>query len=48
MYCGQAGWAVATLGSEMFGGLGYTEDHLIGKLVRDLRYVGLVEGGDDV
>ncbi|MFI6896647.1 acyl-CoA dehydrogenase family protein [Streptomyces sp. NPDC050256] len=48
MYCGQAGWAVATIGSEMFGGLGYTEDHPIGKLVRDLRYVGLVEGGDDV
>jgi Acyl-CoA dehydrogenases len=48
MYCGQAGWAVATIGSEMFGGLGYTHDHLIGKLVRDLRYVGLVEGGDDV
>ncbi|WP_432117686.1 acyl-CoA dehydrogenase family protein [Streptomyces sp. bgisy032] len=48
MYCGQAGWQVATLGSEMFGGLGYTHDHPIGKLVRDLRYVGLVEGGDDV
>jgi alkylation response protein AidB-like acyl-CoA dehydrogenase len=48
MFCGQAGWAVATIGSEMFGGLGYTHDHLIGKLVRDLRYVGLVEGGDDV
>jgi alkylation response protein AidB-like acyl-CoA dehydrogenase len=48
MYCGQAGWQVATIGSEMFGGLGYTHDHPIGKLVRDLRYVGLVEGGDDV
>ena len=48
MYCGQAGWQVATLGSEMFGGLGYTHEHPIGKLVRDLRYVGLVEGGDDV
>ena len=48
MYCGQAGWQVATIGSELFGGLGYTHDHLIGKLVRDLRYVGLVEGGDDV
>ncbi|MGX4733299.1 acyl-CoA dehydrogenase family protein [Kitasatospora griseola] len=48
MYCGQAGWEVATIGSELFGGLGYTHDHLIGKLVRDLRYVGLVEGGDDV
>lgn len=48
MYCGQAGWQVATIGSEMFGGLGYTHDHPIGKLVRDLRHVGLVEGGDDV
>ncbi|MFC4612662.1 acyl-CoA dehydrogenase family protein [Streptomyces maoxianensis] len=48
MYCGQAAWQVATIGSEMFGGLGYTHDHPIGKLVRDLRYVGLVEGGDDV
>lgn len=48
MYCGQAGWQVATIGSEMFGGLGYTHDHPIGKLVRDMRYVGLVEGGDDV
>jgi len=48
MYCGQAGWEVATIGSQMFGGLGYTHEHPIGKLVRDLRYVGLVEGGDDV
>ncbi|NPC86340.1 acyl-CoA/acyl-ACP dehydrogenase, partial [Pyxidicoccus fallax] len=28
--------------------LGYTEDSLIGKLVRDMRYVSIVEGGDDV
>ncbi|MFC5800199.1 acyl-CoA dehydrogenase family protein [Streptomyces formicae] len=48
MYCGQAGWEVATIGSQMFGGLGYTEGHLIGKLVRDIRSVALVEGGDDV
>ncbi|WP_416985363.1 acyl-CoA dehydrogenase family protein [Streptomyces sp. T028] len=48
LYCGQAGWQVATTGSEMFGGLGYTHDHPIGKLVRDLRYVAIVEGGDDV
>jgi len=48
MYCGQAGWQVATIGSEMFGGLGYTHDHPVGKLVRDMRYVGIVEGGDDV
>ncbi|MCU1470895.1 MAG: acyl-CoA dehydrogenase domain protein [Glaciihabitans sp.] len=48
LYCGQAGWQAATAGSEMFGGVGYTHDHPIGKLVRDLRYVGIVEGGDDV
>ena len=32
----------------MFGGLGYTHDMLIGKLMRDIRYVSIVEGGDDV
>jgi alkylation response protein AidB-like acyl-CoA dehydrogenase len=32
----------------MFGGLGYTNELLIGKLLRDIRYVSLVEGGDDV
>ncbi|MFG3054236.1 acyl-CoA dehydrogenase family protein [Kitasatospora sp. NPDC048239] len=48
MFCGQTGWDVATVGSEMFGGLGYTNEHPIGKLVRDMRYVSIVEGGDDV
>ncbi|MFH8371043.1 acyl-CoA dehydrogenase family protein [Streptomyces sp. NPDC018031] len=48
MFCGQAGWDVASVGSEMFGGLGYTNDLPIGKLMRDIRYVSLVEGGDDV
>lgn len=48
MFTGQAGWQVATVGSELFGGLGYTDDSLIGKLVRDMRYVSIVEGGDDV
>ncbi|MFF2042351.1 acyl-CoA dehydrogenase family protein [Kitasatospora sp. NPDC058170] len=48
MFCGQTGWDVATVGSEMFGGLGYTNDHPIGKLLRDMRYVSIVEGGDDV
>src|SRR5262249_46918971 len=48
MYCGQAGWEIAGVGSEMFGGLGYTRDLVIGKLVRDMRYVSIVEGGDDV
>ncbi|KIG11693.1 Acyl-CoA dehydrogenase [Enhygromyxa salina] len=46
--CGQLGWRIAGVGSEMFGGLGYTEDSLIGKLVRDMRYVSVVEGGEDV
>jgi alkylation response protein AidB-like acyl-CoA dehydrogenase len=48
MYCGQAGWEIASAGSEMFGGLGFTTDHVIGKLLRDVRYVSIVEGGDPV
>ncbi|HSN99755.1 MAG TPA: acyl-CoA dehydrogenase family protein [Candidatus Nanopelagicales bacterium] len=48
MICGQLGWRIASVGSEMFGGLGYTEDMLMGKLMRDMRYVSIVEGGDDV
>jgi alkylation response protein AidB-like acyl-CoA dehydrogenase len=48
MACGQLGWRIATVGSEMFGGLGYTDDMIIGKLIRDIRYVSIVEGGDDV
>jgi len=48
MSCGQSGWRIASVGSEMFGGLGYTDDLLIGKLVRDMRYISIVEGGDDV
>lgn len=48
MFCGQAGWDVASVGSEMFGGLGYTHELPIGKLLRDIRYVSIVEGGDDV
>ncbi|WP_433655226.1 acyl-CoA dehydrogenase family protein [Nocardia sp. CA-128927] len=48
MFCGQAGWDVASVGSEMFGGLGYTNELPIGKLLRDMRYVSIVEGGDDV
>ncbi|MEV6978121.1 acyl-CoA dehydrogenase family protein [Kitasatospora sp. NPDC093806] len=48
MFCGQAGWEIATVGSEMFGGLGYTNELPIGKLLRDMRYVSIVEGGDDV
>ena len=48
MFCGQAGWDVASVGSEMFGGLGYTNEAPIGGLVRDIRYVSIIEGGDDV
>ncbi|MGW7349232.1 acyl-CoA dehydrogenase family protein [Streptomyces sp. NPDC054854] len=48
MFCGQAGWSVASAGSEMFGGLGYTHDVPIGKLLRDIRYVSIVEGGEEV
>jgi alkylation response protein AidB-like acyl-CoA dehydrogenase len=48
MFCGQAGWQIASAASEMFGGLGYTDEAIIGKLVRDMRYVSIVEGGDDV
>ncbi|HVK23871.1 MAG TPA: acyl-CoA dehydrogenase family protein [Actinokineospora sp.] len=48
MFCGQAGWQIASVASELFGGLGYTAEHPIGKLVRDMRYVSIVEGGDDV
>lgn len=48
MFCGQAGWQIAATASEMFGGLGYTSEAVIGKLLRDVRYVSIVEGGDDV
>ncbi|MEV0251134.1 acyl-CoA dehydrogenase family protein [Nocardia sp. NPDC050712] len=48
MFCGQTGWDIASVGSEMFGGLGYTSESPIGKLLRDMRYVSIVEGGDDV
>jgi alkylation response protein AidB-like acyl-CoA dehydrogenase len=48
MLCGQLGWQVASVGSEMFGGIGYTHEVLVAKLLRDVRYVSIVEGGDDV
>ncbi|MBB5082704.1 acyl-CoA dehydrogenase family protein [Nonomuraea endophytica] len=48
MFCGQTGWQIASAASEMFGGLGYTHESVIGKLLRDMRYVSIVEGGDDV
>lgn len=48
MVCGQIGWRLAGVGSELFGSLGYMRDHPIEKLVRDMRYVAIVEGGEDV
>lgn len=48
MFCGQTGFQIVSTASEMFGGQGYTHDSLIGKLLRDVRYVSIVEGGDDV
>lgn len=48
MFCGQSGWQITATASEMFGGLGYTHEMVIGKLLRDVRYVSIVEGGDDV
>ena len=32
----------------MFGGLGYKREMVIDKLVRDVRHVLIIEGGDDV
>ena len=48
MFCGQTGWQIVSTASEMFGGLGYTREMVVQKLVRDVRYVSIVEGGDDV
>ncbi|HEX2685798.1 MAG TPA: acyl-CoA dehydrogenase family protein [Kofleriaceae bacterium] len=48
LFCGQVGWQIASMASEMFGGLGYTEDSLVGKLLRDMRHVSIIEGGEDV
>jgi alkylation response protein AidB-like acyl-CoA dehydrogenase len=47
-FCGRTGWKVASTGSEMFGGLGYTREMAIDKLARDVRHVSIIEGGDDV
>lgn len=48
MLCGQLGYRIASEASTMFGGLGYTNESLIGKLVRDVRCVSIIEAGDDV
>ncbi|WP_405163000.1 acyl-CoA/acyl-ACP dehydrogenase [Nocardia sp. NBC_01499] len=48
LFCGQAGWDIASVGSQLFGGLGYTNELPIAKLLRDIRYVSIVEGGEEV
>jgi alkylation response protein AidB-like acyl-CoA dehydrogenase len=48
VFCGQTGWQIASSGSEALGGLGYTDATPVGRLLRDMRYVSVVEGGDDV
>ncbi|MCP3803852.1 acyl-CoA dehydrogenase [Allokutzneria sp. A3M-2-11 16] len=48
VFCGQTGWGIASVGSECFGGMGYTDASAIGGLMRDMRYVAIVEGGEDV
>ena len=48
MFCGQTAWQLVSTASEMFGGVGFTNESVIGKLLRDARYVSIVEGGDDV
>ncbi|MFQ5738585.1 MAG: acyl-CoA dehydrogenase family protein [Acidobacteriota bacterium] len=48
LLCGQLGWRIATIGSTIAGGLGFTEESAMDKLVRDVRSISIVEGGDDV
>ncbi|MFI9450245.1 acyl-CoA dehydrogenase family protein [Amycolatopsis sp. NPDC052450] len=48
MHSGQVGWKIAGAASEGFGGLGYTEDHEIQRLMRAMRHISIVEGSDDV
>jgi alkylation response protein AidB-like acyl-CoA dehydrogenase len=48
MHCGRTGWKIVSDASEGFGGLGYTEHHPIQRLMRDMRHISIVEGGDDV
>ncbi|KJS51442.1 acyl-CoA dehydrogenase, partial [Streptomyces rubellomurinus subsp. indigoferus] len=42
MFCGQTGWDIATVGSEMFGGIGKTHESPSKKLRRDSGYVSIV------
>jgi alkylation response protein AidB-like acyl-CoA dehydrogenase len=48
MLSGQLAWKIASVASEAFGGVGYTEESLVGKLVRDVRVISIIEAGDDV
>ncbi len=46
--CADLGWRVASMGSTLLGGLGYCDSSLMPKLLQDMRYVSVVEGGEDV
>lgn len=48
LICGQLGSRIVAAASELFGGLGYAQDHLVCKLVRDMRHVPILEAGEDV
>jgi alkylation response protein AidB-like acyl-CoA dehydrogenase len=48
MLSGQLTWGIASVASEAFGGLGYTDESPVGKLVRDARMISIIEAGDDV
>ncbi len=48
MLSGQLTWDIASTASQALGGLGFTEDSLVGKLVRDARIISIIEAGDDV
>src|SRR5262249_13333819 len=45
---GQLAWKVASVASEAFGGIGYTDESLVGKLLRDVRVISVIEAGDEV
>jgi alkylation response protein AidB-like acyl-CoA dehydrogenase len=48
MLSGQLAWEIASVASQALGGLGYTDDTAVGKLLRDVRVISLIEAGDDV
>ncbi len=48
LLCGQMAWHIASTGSEMFGGTGYSNESLMFRLMSDIRHISIVEGGEDV